>query len=54
MQPNEVVILFDKCEISEVHNGSERYGITADGLNGACYTLEIFGTIIGELNRTNF
>ena len=32
MQPNKVLILFDKCEISEVHNGSKRYRITAGGL----------------------
>ena len=32
MQPNKVVISLDKSEILEVHNGSERYGITADGL----------------------
>ena len=31
-QPSDVVISLDKCEILEVHNRSEQYGITADGL----------------------
>ena len=45
MQPNKGLLLFDKCEISEVHNGSERYRVTADGLVGSSHGRVITKTL---------